>query len=110
MCHPAPKLDSVLWLCWRLFHFITQVTQVFQVNMEFQDYKEAKVTLDCQESAFLGPQDQKACTIYIVYECQILFKGCLHPNMKHFVIIHLPECRFNSKKALFVFGTQFKIF
>ncbi len=38
-----------------------------------------------------------------------VFKGLLYPNIL-IVIIHLPAYRFNSIKALFIFGTQFKIF
>ncbi len=37
------------------------------------------------------------------------FKGLRHPKMK-IVINHLPSCRSKPIKALFVFGTQFKIF
>ncbi len=43
------------------------------------------------------------------YFFSMRFKGLLHPKMK-IVIIHLPACRSNSIKALFVFGTQLNIF
>ncbi len=38
-----------------------------------------------------------------------VLKGLLHQN-ENFVINHLPSCRSKPVKALFVFGTQFKIF
>ncbi len=37
-------------------------------------------------------------------------KESLHPKMKSVVINHLPPCRSKPVKALFVFGTQFKVF
>ncbi len=37
-------------------------------------------------------------------------KELLHPKMKSVVINHLPPCRSKPVKALFVFGTQFKVF
>ncbi len=42
--------------------------------------------------------------------CNLLIKGLLHPKMKTLIINHLPPCHSKPVKALFVFGTQFKIF
>ncbi len=39
-----------------------------------------------------------------------VLKGLLHYQNENFVINHLPSCRSKPVKALFVFGTQFKIF
>ncbi len=39
----------------------------------------------------------------------VSLKGYSTPKLKYIVIIHLPAHRFNSLKALFIFGTQIKI-
>ncbi len=67
------------------------------------------------DNANLGQPITKQCFILFSMWCQIVAltikeKRVTPPQNENVVIIHLPACRSNSIKALFVFGTQFKIF
>lgn len=46
----------------------------FQVNVEFQDFLETKVTLDCQELDFQDPQGQKVNCIWQAVEVYLCIK------------------------------------